>query len=51
MSEQKTYMRIVAKKDSKCPSCDDAIEEGDHIYYCPQERKAYCRDCGEELAE
>lgn len=37
-----------AKFDSKCAECKDHIQEGDRIVY--ENRKAYCKECGVEVA-
>lgn len=39
-----------AKKDGRCAECEDDIRQGDRIVWDSDEYKAYCKDCGEEVA-
>ena len=39
-----------AKKEGLCKECDGIILEGDRIVWDTTEYKAYCSDCGEEVA-
>jgi RNase P subunit RPR2 len=44
------YVKIASKLErSKCSECEEPIYEGDSIVWDIKERKAYCKECGEEL--
>ncbi len=39
-----------AKRDGDCWECFIPIAEGERIVWDARERRAYCSDCGEEVA-
>ena len=41
---------MTAKRDGHCAECEDDITQGDRMVYDPSHYKAYCSDCGEEIA-
>lgn len=53
VKEESTTMATIwmsAKYDSKCVECESDIYEDDRIVWDTNERKAYCSDCGKEVA-
>lgn len=44
------YVKLASKlEQSRCSECCELIYEGDSIVWDIKERKAYCKECGEEL--
>jgi hypothetical protein len=41
---------MTAKRDGDCAECEAEISVGDRIVWTPEEFKAYCAGCGEEVA-
>lgn len=41
---------MTAKRDGPCAECSAFIFEGDRMVWDKAAKKAYCADCGEEIA-